>query len=139
MKHTFIIRSEEIASRACEAVRGLDFSQVHEVVVRPHKSNRSLAQNRTLHGWMTERSQKFAEATGKFATSKWWKEYFKEMFLGSESFEVNGKIITKTRSTADLKVGEFAEFLTTIDRYCVTELHIYLTRREDYDAAMGKK
>jgi hypothetical protein len=124
---TLQLANPQVVALACDRLQRLDLSQGWEQVLRIKKDSRSLRQNRTFHGWMTEISQKFAEATGRFAPAKWWKEYFKEMFLGEESFEVNGKVVTRTRHTSDLNTADMAEFMTKVDHYCGSELNIYVT------------
>lgn len=99
-----------------------------EAVLREHKSKRSLAQNNLLHAWMRFISMQVYESRGDFIPPEKWKLYFKSLFLGEESFEVNGKIITQVRSTAKMKVKEMNEFLTNIDHYCGSEFGIYLPR-----------
>ena len=133
MKLTLTISNPQIAARAVEVVRGLTFDPLHEVIIRPLKDNRSLRQNRTFHGWMNFVSQQIAETSGKFYPAKAWKEYFKDMFLGMEVIEVHGKQISRARKTSELDVKDMAEFMTLVDRYCVTEFHIYVPLPTDQE------
>lgn len=113
---------------------------IYEVIIREHKTSRSLAQNNTLHAWCNQISQQYAEDTGKFYPMEHWKIYLKSLFLGDESFEVNGQVITQPRSTAKLKLDEFRDLLEKIDHYAGSELSIILERGEDYALAIyGKR
>lgn len=137
---TFTISNEQARERACEVINSIPIDPLHEVVIKEKKANRSLAQNSLLHRWMSEVSQQIMATHGKFYSPEHWKWYFKDMFLGNESIAFKNKTITQLKSTSKLKVGPFAEFLTTIDRYCITEMGICLSQPEDiYQEAMGRK
>ena len=45
MKKTVIIRNEQIRDHLVETVQELPLDPVHEVIIKPHKRNRSLEQN----------------------------------------------------------------------------------------------
>ena len=139
MKATIIIIDEQRRDRAIDALRSLPFDVVHEVVVRPHKSNRTLAQNNLLHHWCREIALGVGESTGEFHQPEAWKEFLKQLFLGQESFMIGGTIITRTKRTRDLKVKPFAEFLGQVDHYSGSELQVFLSRPEDlYYEAMKR-
>lgn len=128
MNRTFVIRSGEIASRAASVVAGLPCDPLLEVVIRPHKSKRSLQQNALLHAWLREISQQHAESHGTFYKPELWKEYFRELFLGQKVLEVCGKVFERKVSTTELTVEEMTRFMEQIDHYCGSELHIFLPR-----------
>ena len=141
MKETFILTSAQVRDKAAEMVRGLTLDPVHEVVVRPYRKDRTLAQNATLHLWMTVVSQWAGEHHGKFFPSSHWKEYFKQMFLGEETIRIGKRVITRTVPTSSLKVKQFAELLDSIDHYVGAEFEdCDLPHSDDnYYLAMGVK
>ena len=138
MKKTLLINNPRAVDYACELIRDLDFGKVHEVVIREKRANRSLAQNRLLHSWLNEVSEKVAETHGEHVSPTKWKWYFKDLFLGYDVVEVRGKMIHELRHTSNLKVKPFTELLEKIDAYCVTELKVTLPHPSDiYYEAMG--
>jgi hypothetical protein len=139
LKKRFTIIDKEVAHRAGETVKHLPLSPAHEVIIREHKSSRSLAQNNTLHMWCAQISQEVAESRGKFIPADHWKEWLKSLFLGEETLQIGKKTITRIRPTSSLNVGEFAEFLTKIDHYSGSQLGICLNHPDEYNEAMGRK
>lgn len=147
----FVIRPEDrdqgwrVAANCRDAIRR-HIAALHpagksvEVVIRPHKKNRTLAQNALFHAWMTEISRHYAETFGDWHSPEVWKQMMKNMFLGEQVVQMPGdKIVSVTRSTADLKVDEFADFLDQIDQWCAQELELVLPHPDDLWAeAMGR-
>lgn len=61
-EQTFLLRDKQIARNAIEAIKSLygdktELETVMEVVIREHKKDRSLAQNRLSHRWYGERAE----------------------------------------------------------------------------------
>ena len=133
-----ILKTPEIRDRAASLVAGLpaNADKPLEVIVRPYRKNRSLAQNACLHGWCTAIAKSYEEAFGERKSPETFKEYLKGLFLGEESSEVMGKTVTTTRHTADLSVVEFRDFLDAVDRWAVEQLQLFLPRGADYEEAM---
>lgn len=100
------------------------------IEVKLYESKRSLAQNRLFHKWVGE----IAEQSDNPRDAM--KEWLKQQWLGEESCDVFGKTITRTRSTSKLKVGEFADFLTQVERWSV-ENGFNITMPVDYRLAMN--
>ncbi len=140
MNRHFVIRNAGIRIRASEFVASLSASEEAplEVVVGPYRHRRSLAQNNCLHGWMFAIANAYEESHGERISPEAWKEYFKGLFLGEKSTEVMGKMVTTTRSTSDLPVGEFRDMLDAIDRWAAEHLDLTLPRGIFYEEAMGK-
>ena len=58
--------------------------------------------------------------------SESWHEYFKFKFLGADDIKLpNGKVLVRAKSTTDLDVGEFAEYMTQVEVWC-HDHNIYL-------------
>lgn len=53
MKHTFIIRSEEVRLRVLVVIESLPMEPLHEIIIRPYHKDRSAAQNSTYWLWNT--------------------------------------------------------------------------------------
>ena len=146
MKKTIILTGQEQVDLVIDIISSLYDAQVrsdevplHQVAIKPHKSSRSLAQNNLFHMWCRQVSLDYAETYGQFYSPAHWKIYFKEMFLGYESVEINGKIINELRQTSKLNVKQFSEFLEQVDMYSGSEFSIVLPHPEDlYREAMRK-
>lgn len=134
-----ILRSPAVRERAAALVAGLPVhdSRPLEVVVRPYKRHRSLAQNNCLWGWLTAISDAYADSHGERIAPEVFKEYLCGLFLGAESKEVLGKVVSVTRSTSGLDVVTFRDFLESIERWSVEHLQLFLPHGYDYDEAMG--
>lgn len=60
-----------------------------------------------------------------------WHTYFKSRFLGCDDVRMpNGKTLTIPRSSAELDVSEFAEFMTQVEVWA-NEHDVYLDEMED--------
>lgn len=140
MIRRYVLRDEAIRDRATADVARLPVSgnPQWEIVIKPFRRSRSLAQNNLLHHWLQVISTHYAETYGEWHAPDIWKQYVKSLFLGEESREINGKIITITRHTSELTVPEFTELLEKIDMWCATELQLMLPHPDIYGEAMGR-
>jgi hypothetical protein len=137
---TVILNNPRAVEWACELIRKVDCSQPHDMVLRPHKKGRTLAQNRLLHKWAGETSLRVWEATGELKSPEEWKWYYKHNLLGYDAIEINGVVSKILRSTAKLKVKPFSEFLGRIEAHATVDIGIELTHPQDcYYEAMGIK
>lgn len=159
MKQTLVIRSPEIANRACEILRRLPSSEhVFEVVIRPHKKDRSVAQNALLWSWNTIIAAELGET--KEAVHERNKERFLVPIYERDNLEYAEMIeavrrvyrsgakhdalalkshIVRMTSTTTATVAQFTEFLTEIERDAAS-LGIVLPRPEDlYYEALGSR
>jgi len=133
MKATYIYpRDKAMIDRAFNLM-----DKPHRIDLKPYRESRSLAQNALLHVWVGELSRKYAEAYGNWHSAKTWKQYFKDLFLVGDVEMIGNRPVTIGLSTADMDVGEFAEFLNEIDMYCAEEFNLLLSRPEDYRVAMN--
>lgn len=110
------------------ALAGLDPTddKPWEVNWQPYKQTRSAAANRLYWAWVDY----IADETGNVRDDV--HESFKAMFLGSEIIEIRGKQMVHVRSTRDLKVKEFATYMTKIQAWCV-DIGIVLPTNADYE------
>lgn len=82
-----------------------DTNEVHEIIVRPYKHSRSLEQNNMFHGLC----RAIAKETGNSVAEI--KDYCKENFLGVSSYEFNGEVKQRLRSTNELTTDEMSELI----------------------------
>lgn len=80
-----------------------------EVEIRPYVPKRSTLQNRLYWEYMTQ----LGDYTGH--TKDEMSLFFKWKFLGSDKTEVYGQSFNAVKSTTDLNVKEFNEFLRSIE------------------------
>lgn len=142
----YIVRDDQIRDRAAADVARVPVADDKgrprfQVVIKPFKRSRSLAQNSILHLWMQHISTHYAETHGEWHAPEVWKQYLKALFLGEQSSEMpGGRIVTITRHTSALSVGEFTELLEKIDMWCAEELSLMLPHPQDlYIEAMGRR
>lgn len=127
----FILKDEG-RKRAC-----MDFIQQCQangktaIDVGEYKATRSKAQNRLMWKWF----EVFREWMG-YAEKEDVHDLFCVRFLGLEEREIDGKQITRPKGTRNLKVNEFAEFLTKIEA-TAAEMGIQLPIPDDYAYAMA--
>jgi hypothetical protein len=98
----------------------------HEVILQKKSNNRTLAQLRTAFLWVSEIRMFFADA-GKFYTTEEIRVWLNDLFLAPVVKEIEGRIVEIPVSWADIDKDRFAKFMDKVDRYCVTELGLYLT------------
>lgn len=139
MIRRYVLRDKAIRDRATADVARLPVADAPwEITIKPFRRSRSLSQNNLLHLWLQTISTHYAETHGEWHSPEVWKQYVKSLFLGEESKEINGKIITITRHTSELTVPEFTELLEKIDMWCATELQLVLPHPDIYGEAMGR-
>jgi len=126
----FIIRNNEIKHNAMAAISALSSDTVHEVEIK--KPNRSRSQNNLYWSWLSI----LADWTGY--TKDEMHTFLAVSFLGQETIQVNGHSITVARSTRNLKVNEFSDYLIEIEAWA-HEHGIVLPHPADYQLAIGGK
>jgi hypothetical protein len=90
------------------------------VTVTPHKTKRSIEQNKRYWLILNEIAEN-GYVAGKRFSAESWAEYFKGKFIGFEETP-DGRLIGI--STTSLDVSQFAEYMTRIESYAATELGI---------------
>lgn len=87
----------------------IDFPDPCELTIAPYVPKRSTLQNRLYWEYMTQ----LGDYTGH--TKDEMSLFFKWKFLGSDKTEVYGQSFNAVKSTTDLNVKEFNEFLRSIE------------------------
>lgn len=127
-KQTFILwpntdQRARVGRNLMDALKAIPKDKPVRVTIEDYRKNRSLAQNAYLWGVVYPSiSRHIEEQTGKINSCDDLHEWFRDEYLPPRVVEVNGKPKVIRPSTADLKVGEFAEYLDRIIRYCSISL-----------------
>lgn len=125
-------------------IEELNCEKKKDWVITIARMTRSIEQNNLMHKWFMEISKGYREAMGETyidedgdevssPTPEVWKEYFKQRFLGQESFKVGRKLITKTRKTRNLPKDKMREFMDDVQNFVGSEMskfNIQLTQPE---------
>jgi hypothetical protein len=138
MKQQFHLIDSDRLGNLLQYVANLPLGEDWVVTVAKKKQSRTLAQNSTMHMWFAFIAEYVNEHYGRQLAPKWFKEYFKELFLGEESQTIKGKVVTIKRGTSDLTVKEGAEFMAQVEQYCAEEWGVILPHPDDYRLAMGR-
>jgi len=111
----------------------------YEVIIRPYKKNRTLAQNNLMWMWLNHIAVFFEKEHGQRFSDEAWKEEFQEKYLGYKVIKTPSGPKKKLIGTSGLNIAQFTEFLNNVERYANTELGINLPHPEDiYYEAIGK-
>ena len=138
-KQEFIIRSKDIRHNAARAVAQIASEPVMSVTIQPHKTGRSVAQNRLLWMWYGEIRNHLAETTGEQYQNEDLHEFFKDKFLDRRPVTINGDPRVVHGSTSRLNTSDMSEYLNRLDIYCADDLNLQLTHPADlWHESMGK-
>lgn len=139
MKVTFKLTDDKSKWVVIHAITDINLDKPLTVTIQPARKNRTNAQNRLLHMWFNEISEKHYLNTGDAFSAQAWKEQLKRMFLGYDEVAMpNQSIAFVTKSTAKCTTKELSEFMEKIDVFCADDLGIILTSPEElYNEAMG--
>ncbi len=138
-KRVIVMRDDDMRQRTIKLLLSLDLRAPWSVAVAPYEPNRTLAQNSLLHFWCRVAAKQRFNTHGEQYSPITWKDHFKSEFLGEESLEFLGRVLTRLKSTAGLSVRDFSEFLDRIDHYAADDLGIMLPHTGHYDEAMGRR
>lgn len=63
---------------------------------------------------------------GQTFSTQAWHSYFKQRFLGIEEIRMpNGRVVQEVRSTADLSVPAFGDYMTQVEAWAADH-HVFL-------------
>lgn len=115
----YVLRDNLTRAMAIRELKAVGYEPVHEVIIRPYKTRRSLEQNRLLHAIFREVSDLYAQHHNQRYSPDTWKVFFKRLYLGSESTLMpDGTVNTELRSTAKLNTEEMTAFIEQIRDWC---------------------
>lgn len=146
---TFTLKSPDILQRAAEYILNLPDSPLMEVVVKPHKKDRSAQQNSLYWKWLTviagERGELKEDIHEEFKSRMLapiferddpdgygqMMQAIRTVYRENKEMALHlRKETIKLTSTTDCTVEQFTEYLNEIDRYCMKE-GICLPMREE--------
>ena len=112
-KATYVLRNRSYTVRwkCLQHIESLDLEgdTPYEIVIRPHKSSRSIEQNNLLHSWLRE----IAEETGH--TVEEIKDYVCSEYLGSREYlGINGTPKRRLVTTSELSVEEMSALIERV-------------------------
>jgi len=123
----FIIKNTDIKRNAQAAIQELDPDKAMEVEIK--QPNRSRSQNALYWQWLTVLSNETGYTKDEMHT------LMAGYFLGTETMTVDGQAITVAKSTRNLTVGQFSEYLEEIEAWAL-EHDVYLPHPSDYHFAV---
>ena len=134
---TIVLRAARQVDFAISKIQGLPVGgdELWELVIRPHKSQRSLSQNRLLWVWNNAIQKHLADHFGQVASAEEWHDILVSKLMPAEVRRVqlpDGDTFKVGRTrTSQLKVDEMTEYLTRLDAYCVETLNLQLPHPMD--------
>lgn len=128
----FIIDSVEKRRAAAEFVARIASNPTMSVEVKPHRRSRSVAQNRLYWMWL----HVLSEHTGY--DEQELHLYFREQFLGYEPIIIREERVFTLKSTTELTVRQFTDYLNRIGRVAYF-LEIALPYPDEADFALNNK
>jgi len=115
-----------LKQRAISLIEGLPLGDVHEIVIRPYKSKRSIDQNRLMWKWIDIIRVHVGDSTGNFFSGEEVHAWLKEKFLPVRIVEISGTAVRCAATTTKLNTKEMADYLTAIERFCASEMGLFL-------------
>lgn len=106
----WVIDSIEKRSAAAGHVARLTASPLMAVEIKPHKRSRSVAQNRLYWMWVHVLSDYLGYDEQELHL------LFRERFLGYEPVEIRGETVHTLKSTTELTVRQFTDYLNRVAR-----------------------
>jgi len=95
------------------------------VIVTAEEKQRNAQQNHFYWGGILKQVAEQAWVDGRQFDKDAWHEYFARKFgVLDELVLPGGEIVTRRKSTAQMSIGEFAEYITQVQSYAGTELGV---------------
>ena len=132
MKKRIILKGIKQKEYLDLCISQLTSKEVHEVIIKPYKKNRSLEQNALYWVWIEFMSKLSDMPKNQFH------HLLATQYLEPDIYEMGGHVYTRVRSTTELSVAEFNEYLMHIEVFAA-ETGTVLPQPEGYKIAMGIK
>jgi len=95
------------------------------IIVTEGEKKRNAEQNKRLWGYLYKTIAEQSWVDGKQFSKDVWHEHLARMFGVCEEMTLpDGEIIVRRKSTTEMTVGEFAEYMTQIEVYAASELGV---------------
>jgi hypothetical protein len=96
-----------------------------KVIVTQDEKKRNKEQNARLWGYLYKTISEQAWVQGKQFSKDVWHEHYARLYGTCEDITLpNGEVVTRRKSTSDMTVGEFADYMTHIEMDAASELSI---------------
>lgn len=137
---TYTLTTQRSADAAIAAIgiiaKSMPQVVIMEVIIREHRSSRSLAQNRLMWAWNKQIATYIEETSGEIHSDEAIHAYLKQTFLPMQVATVRGEVVRERKSTAKLNTKEMSEYMEKIDMWASRDLGLVLNL---YHQAMGIK
>lgn len=90
----------------------------------------TVRQRKFLHGPVLEQISEQVRVDGRRYARGVWKEYLRSLFLGSEYVQVGDRTVEVRRSTEDLDVREYSQYIDRVLAHAATEWGVEFVFRE---------
>lgn len=95
------------------------------LIVTTATTRRNAEQNKRYWGFVLKTIAEQAFVKGQVYASDVWHEYFARKFgVCDEVVLPDGEIITRRKSTTEMTVGEFTEYMTRVEAHATQELGV---------------
>lgn len=95
------------------------------IIVTADEKKRNSQQNRMYWGAILKQISEQAWVCGKQFDKDMWHEFYARKFGVCEDITLpDGEIVTKRKSTTDMSVGEFSEYMTQIQAHSASEFGV---------------
>jgi len=125
----FILRNEDVLNNAVDYLYALELDEDKpvELVIKDHKKIRSLEANALYWSWLRIIGKETGDST------KALHAFYGDEFLPKEEVVIFGKKVLEIKSTTDLKVKEFTEYLKQVEAHAASFLEINLPHPGDLE------
>lgn len=95
------------------------------IIVTQDEKKRNAEQNKRYWGFVLKSITEQAWVDGRQFDKDTWHEYLARKFgVCDELILPDGEIVTRRKSTTQMSVGEFADYMTQVEAYAATELGV---------------
>lgn len=126
----FALRSPSVWSALVAFVKA-NYQAIHEkggtlrVIVTEDERKRNVEQNRRYWGYLLKTIAEQAWVDGRQFDKDVWHEFFARKFGVCEDVTLpDGEIIVRRKSTTQMNIGEFSDYMQQIEVYAASELGI---------------
>lgn len=130
MYREFVIRSPDIWQAFCTVVKTnakgfADSGTPFRIILTTDSAKRNELQNRRYWGYLLKHIAEQAWVNGKQFDKDVWHEYLARKFgILEEIILPDGEIITRRKSTTQMTVSEFAEYMENVESYAALSLGV---------------
>lgn len=130
MYREFVIRNPDIWQAFCAVVKSnaksfADNGNPFRIILTTDSAKRNELQNRRYWGYLLKNIAEQAWVNGKQFDKDIWHEYLARKFgVLEEIILPDGEIITRRKSTTQMTVSEFGEYMENVESYAALSLGV---------------